>query len=271
MQLEGSPAPASRWQVRLGRVWIDRVGFDGALERIEALVSAGQGGAVFTPNVDHLVMAEDDLAFRTAYENVSVCLADGQPLVWLSRALGTPLPEKVSGSDLVWPLMQLAGRSGWRVYLLGGAPGAARIAGDRFTRELGVQVVGVDDARIEVGGESGRSAVERVRKARPDLLLVALGAPKQELWIHDALARMGPTVAIGVGATLDFISGRIRRAPPWMSRAGLEWLYRLAHDPRRLAYRYLVRDPRILAVMARTARLPRSLRVRPARAASGSD
>jgi N-acetylglucosaminyldiphosphoundecaprenol N-acetyl-beta-D-mannosaminyltransferase len=237
-----------------------------ALASIETLVGAGAGGAVFTPNADHVVMAEDDVAFRAAYHEARLSLADGQSLVWASRALGAPLPEKVSGSDLVWPLMQRAARRRWRVYLLGGAPGAAATAADRFRRELGVEVVGVDPAHIRVDGADGSAgaAAERVRATRPQLVLVALGAPKQELWIHAASARLGPTVAIGVGATLDFISGRARRAPRWTSRSGLEWLYRLAHDPRRLAGRYLLRDPRLVAVLLRTAALPRPLRVRDA-------
>jgi N-acetylglucosaminyldiphosphoundecaprenol N-acetyl-beta-D-mannosaminyltransferase len=251
-------------EVRLGELWVNALTFREALDAIEALVSAGAGGAVFTPNVDHVVLAEDDLAFRRAYEDADLRLADGQPLVWASRLLGTPLPEKVSGSDLVWPLVERAARRKWRVYLLGGAPGAALAAASRFREELGAAVAGVDDVHIDLGSADGgvELAAARVREARPDLLLVGLGAPKQELWIHRSLAAIRPAVAVAVGASLDFIAGRARRAPRWMSRAGLEWLHRLAHDPRRLARRYLLRDPRFLAVLARTAATPRALRSR---------
>jgi N-acetylglucosaminyldiphosphoundecaprenol N-acetyl-beta-D-mannosaminyltransferase len=240
------------------------VDFAGALAAIEALVDRGQGGAVFTPNVDHVVSAEDDAGLRAAYAGVSLSLADGQPVVWASRLLRTPLPAKISGSDLVWPLMQLAARRGWGVYLLGGAPGAARGAADRLVRELGVRVVGVDDARIPLEATPGAvdAPLERIRAARPDLVLVGLGAPKQERWIHRSRAGLGPAVALGIGASLDFLAGQVTRAPAWMSRAGLEWFYRLLQEPRRMAYRYLVKDPRFLAILLRTAVAPRGTRRR---------
>ena len=258
-----APAPPRR-QIRLGHLWIDALDFQGALDAIEALVDRGQGGSVFTPNVDHVVSAEDDAGLRAAYADVSLSLADGQPVVWASRLLGTPLPAKVSGSDLVWPLMARAARRGWGVYLLGGAPGAAEVAGARLVRELGVRIVGVDAARIPLEAVPGAvdAALERVRAARPDLVLVALGSPKQERWIHRSLAALRPAVALGVGASLDFLAGQVRRSPAWMSRAGLEWLYRLGQEPRRMAHRYLVKDPRFLAVLARTARAPAATRTR---------
>jgi N-acetylglucosaminyldiphosphoundecaprenol N-acetyl-beta-D-mannosaminyltransferase len=243
----------SRTRVRIGHVWIDALGFAEALTEIEQLVAAGRGGAVFTPNVDHVVTAEDDEAFRAAYAAASLSLADGQPLIWASRLLGTPLPAKISGSDLVLPLMDFAGRRGWRVYLLGGRPGAAAAAAERFQRELGVEIAGVDTPSIDLARESQDDAItERIRGARAHLVLVALGAPKQELWIHRVRERIRPAVAIGVGATLDFIAGHVRRAPAWMSRHGLEWLFRLSQEPRRLARRYLLKDPRFVVVLART-------------------
>lgn len=260
----GLGPPLGHAQVRLGHLWIDALTFAEALSRIEELVRAGRGGCLFTPNVDHVVTAEADEAFRAAYQGVSLCLADGKPLIWASRLLGTPLPAKISGSDLVWPLMELAGRRGWRVYLLGGPPGVADAVAARLVSELGVCVVGTASPVIRLEGSPGEddADVERVRAARPDLLLVALGTPKQERWIHRVLPRIRPAVAIGVGAALDFVAGRVRRAPRWMSGAGLEWLFRLAQEPRRLAHRYLVKDPRFVLVLARMALAPRSQRFR---------
>lgn len=251
-------------RVQLGHLWIDVVTFAGALRRIEELVEAREGGSVFTPNVDHVVTAEDDAAFRAAHGAASLVVADGQPLLWAARLLRTPLPEKVSGSDLVWPLMELAARRGWRVYLLGGAPGAAAAAGARFSKELGVEIVGIDDARIPEDAPPGAPdpVADRIRSAAPHLVLVALGAPKQEKWIHRSTAGLGPAVALGVGASLDFLAGHARRAPRWMSRAGLEWLHRLAQDPRRLARRYLIKDSRFAAILLRTLRVRRADRVR---------
>ena len=117
---------------------------------------------------------------------------------------------------------------------------------------------------IRVGDRSPEqlAIVERIRAARPDLLLVALGAPKQEFWIDEHFAEIAPAVALGVGASLDFIAGTIRRSPRWMSKVGLEWLYRLGQEPKRLWRRYLVDDPKFLAIVLRTWRLPRAERER---------
>jgi N-acetylglucosaminyldiphosphoundecaprenol N-acetyl-beta-D-mannosaminyltransferase len=262
--LRGREPGSARRQIRLGHIWIDALRFDEALAAIETLVSTGAGGAVYTPNVDHVVTAEDDLAFREAYSEASLSLADGQPLVWSARLLGTPLPAKISGSDLTWPLMERASRAGWRVFLLGAGPGVAERAAARLADELGVAIAGVDAPHIRLDAPSSETdaIVGWVRAARPDLVLVALGAPKQERWIHQVRFRLRPAVLLGVGASLDFIAGTIPRAPPWMSRLSLEWLYRLVREPRRLAHRYLWKDPRFLAILARTALAPRAQRVR---------
>ena len=243
-------------KVRIGALDVDPVTLDGALKRIAELVDHGNGGAVFTPNVDHVVKSEKHLAFRQAYSRADLCLADGMPIVWASRLLGTPLPEKVSGSDLVLPLAQLAADRGWRVYLLGGRPGVAAEAGEKMARELGVRVVGSDAPNIDPdgGSDEAEQTLDRIQTARPDLVLVALGAPKQELWIDRSGRHIAPAVAIAVGGSLDFFTGRVRRAPPWMSRAGLEWLFRLTQEPRRMWRRYLIEDPRFVAIVVRSWR-----------------
>jgi N-acetylglucosaminyldiphosphoundecaprenol N-acetyl-beta-D-mannosaminyltransferase len=260
---ENAPGPGLR-QLLIGRIWVDSVSFAGALERIAWLVDSGQGGSVFTPNVDHVVTAETDARFREAHAVASLSLADGKPLLWASRLLGSPLPAKVSGSDLVWPLMEQAAARRWRVYLLGGAPGVADEAAEVLRRKLGVVIVGVDASHVslEPPVDGVDPVADRVKAARPNLLLVALGAPKQEIWIHRNRERIGPAVALGIGASLDFVTGRVRRAPRWMSEAGLEWLVRLAQEPRRMAVRYLWKDPRFALILAREIAGPRSLRVR---------
>src|SRR5438132_415048 len=222
-------------RIRIGPLWIDALGFDQALDRIEQLAASGEGGAVFTPNVDHVVNAARRADFREAYAGARLSLADGQPLVWASRLLGTRLPEKVSGSDLVPRLLDRAAKRGLRVYFLGGVSGvaaeAARVARERF----GLEIVGVDSPAIGAAGEADPAVLARVREARAQIVLVALGSPKQELFIHRHQSDMGGAAALGIGASLDFLAGRVRRCPAWMSRVGLEWLYRLAQDPRRLA------------------------------------
>jgi N-acetylglucosaminyldiphosphoundecaprenol N-acetyl-beta-D-mannosaminyltransferase len=248
-----------RNRVRIGHLPVDSVSFDEALAKIAALVDRGNGGAVFTPNVDHVVKAEKHVEFRQAYSRADLCLADGMPIVWASRLLGSPIPEKVSGSDLVVPLARLAAERGWRVFLLGGGPGVAAEAGEKLAREVGVGVVGIESpvVRPDGGTDDAEQILNRVRAARPALLLVALGAPKQELWIDRFAAQLRPSVAIAVGGSLDFLTGRVKRAPPWMSGAGLEWLFRLTQEPRRMWRRYLVEDPRFVAIVARTWRATR--------------
>ena len=248
----------------LGGIPIDPLTLPQALDRIASLVAAGQGGCVFTPNVDHVVIAERNPAFRSAYAAADVSLADGMPILWASRLLGEPLPEKVSGSDLVFPLAGRAATMGWRVYLLGAAPEVASAAALKLRQRFpALDIVGTDSPRLDADGSGAdtEAALARLRRARPDVVLVALGAPKQEIWIHRNLDRLRPALAVGVGASLDFIAGRLRRAPPWMSRAGLEWLWRLAHEPRHLWRRYLVEDPRFALILLGEARA----RLRPAR------
>jgi N-acetylglucosaminyldiphosphoundecaprenol N-acetyl-beta-D-mannosaminyltransferase len=254
--------PVTPARVRIGRIEIDRLGFEDALQAIEALVERGRGGAVLTPNVDHVVRAERDAALRAAYSGADLALADGMPLVWASRLLGAPLPGRVAGSDLVLPLADRAARRGWSVYLLGGAAGDAERAAAVLDAR-GVRIAGIDAPRIDGGPQGARAAAaaaERVRAARPALVYVALGAPKQEIWIDRHRAVLAPAVAVGVGASLAFLAGSIPRAPRWMSRAGLEWAHRLAREPRRLWRRYLLEDPAFLAILLRSVRRERAAR-----------
>jgi N-acetylglucosaminyldiphosphoundecaprenol N-acetyl-beta-D-mannosaminyltransferase len=252
-----TPTPAhdrSVPRLSIGSVQVDAHTFASALDAIEALVVAGRGGAVFTPNVDHVVKAEHDAALREAYAAAELCLADGMPLVWASRLLAPRLPERVAGSDLVLPLLRRAASRGWGVYLLGGAPGSAELAAAAIAESTGARIAGTDAPHVSLErmdeGE-GAAALARVRAAHPQLLFVGLGAPKQELWIHRHRAELAPTVSLGVGAAIDFLAGRVPRAPRWMARTGLEWAYRLAREPRRLSRRYLVDDPEFLVILAR--------------------
>lgn len=241
-------------RLHLGHVPVDRVTFDGALDAIAAMVASSSGGAVFTPNVDHVVLAEEDDAFRHAYEAVDLSVADGMPIVWASRMLGEAVPEKISGSDLVPRLLDRAEASGWRVFLLGGGEGVAVEAAHRLrTTHPRLVIAGTSAPRIDMHEpEAVRERIlEEVRAAKPDIVLVGFGAPKQELFIHEAARALKPAVLLGIGASLEFLAGTVQRAPRWISAAGLEWAYRLMREPRRLWRRYLVRDPRFLFVLLR--------------------
>jgi N-acetylglucosaminyldiphosphoundecaprenol N-acetyl-beta-D-mannosaminyltransferase len=243
--------------VKIGSIAIDALGLNEALDVIEELVARGKGGMVFTPNVDHIVVAEDDATFRAAYQDADLSLVDGTPLMWAARLLGSPLPEKVSGSDLVRPLAARAAMRGWRVYLLGGRPGVAAQAKEILERDYpGLRIVGTSCPLIDLsmGIDEQQDVLDAIRAAKPDLLFLALGAPKQEIWAHRIRNVVGPAVMLGIGASLDFVTGAARRSPQWMSAIGLEWLYRLAQEPDRLWRRYLLRDPRFLVVVVREAR-----------------
>jgi N-acetylglucosaminyldiphosphoundecaprenol N-acetyl-beta-D-mannosaminyltransferase len=250
-------------RLKLGSIPIDVLTFAAALEAIDALVTAQRGGFVVTPNIDHVVLADENSAFREAYTDASLSLVDGQPLVWASRMLGAQLPEKISGADLILPLMERAALKRWRVYLMGAGPGVAEMAADEFRKRFGTQVVGCDAPRVSVdpGAADNAAALEKIKVARPDVVLVALGAPKQEIWMHRCLSQYAPAVALGIGAGLDFIAGTVKRAPQWMSQAGLEWAYRLTREPKRLWRRYLVNDPKFLLILARTLQRPLAERV----------
>ena len=241
------------------RMWMGRlpsmvVDFAGALRKIDSLVRAGAGGMVFTPNVDHVVLAERDERLQAAYSHASLSLVDGTPVLWAARFLRQPLPEKVSGSDLVIPLVQLAAAQGWRVFLFGGAPGVAeRAAAALEARVPALAIVGTAAPHVDIDGDPGarRAIAQEIAIRRPDLVLVALGAPKQEILCDEIKDLLAPALLVCVGAGLDFVAGTARRAPAWLSRIGLEWAYRLAQEPQRLAGRYLLRDPLFLAIFAR--------------------
>ncbi len=247
----------------VGEVPIDVVTFEAALEAIERLVAAKKGGYVVTPNIDHVVLADDNVAFRDSYRDASLSLVDGKVLLWASWILGHPLPDKISGSDLIFPLMEMAAKKKWRVYFMGAASGVAQKAAQAIFERYGTQVVGCDAPQVSVDPDARQNAeaLEKIREAKPDVLLVALGAPKQEIWMHRCAAQYAPAVALGIGAGLDFIAGTAKRAPKWMSNSGLEWAHRLAREPRRMWRRYLVNDPRFLLILARTMQKPSAQRL----------
>lgn len=218
---------------------------------LEAL-AAGHGGWVITPNLDHLRRLRQDARFREYYQQADLVVADGMPLVWASRLQGTPLPERVSGSNLVVSLSAAAAWKGYSLYLLGGVPGAAAQAAQVLqARFPGLRVVGLDcpPPGFEANPAAVRRLTERVLKAAPNIVYVALGSPKQE-WLIEQLRGPCPNAwFLGVGISFSFLAGQVRRAPLWMQRAGLEWLHRLAQEPGRLLRRYLVEGLPFAAVL----------------------
>jgi N-acetylglucosaminyldiphosphoundecaprenol N-acetyl-beta-D-mannosaminyltransferase len=252
----GSLRPQSRpKRVRIGTLELDALSKSQAIDAIVALVHERRGGTVFTPNVDHIVQAEHDPAFREAYGRTALSLVDGTPVLWAARLLGTPLPEKLSGSDLFEPLFERAAAEKLRVVLLGGGPGVAELAAKKLQESLpGLQLIDTLAPRLGLSvTDEERACVERLKQAKADLIFVCLGAPKQELFSDRNREALAPAVLVGFGAAVDFAAGTLRRAPAWVSRSGLEWAFRLAREPRRLAARYLLRDPEFLKIVAMQA------------------
>jgi len=210
-----------------------------------AELDAGRGGTIVTPNVDILRLARRDPEARGHVETASYVVADGAPLVWASRLAGVALPERVPGSNLIWSLSAaLAARTG-SVYLLGGPPGVAARAGEVLARRYpGLVVAGTASPSYGFADDPAELAAvsAAVVAARPDLVYVGLGFPKQERLIARLVPELPRCWFVGCGAAIGFVAGTQRRAPAWMQRTGLEWLHRLAAEPSRLVRRYLVHD-----------------------------
>jgi N-acetylglucosaminyldiphosphoundecaprenol N-acetyl-beta-D-mannosaminyltransferase len=209
---------------------------------------------VVTPNVDHIVQLQSHSEMRDSYRDAALVVADGWPLVAASRWLRNPLPERVAGSDLVPSLLAAAQTTAnFRVFLLGAAAGVGPRAADCIrSRWPGVNVCGAVSPRFGFDTDpiECNEVIEIVNAASPHLLVVGLGAPRQEIWLHRYSSQLNARVAIAAGATIDFLAGVQRRAPSWIQSARLEWLFRLMTDPRRLAGRYardVVVFPRLVA------------------------
>lgn len=211
-----------------------------AISAIGSLVAAGRPSCVITGNVHYAMLSHENADVRAINNRAAFILADGAPLVWASRWLGSPLPERVAGADLIFELSSEAARKGYRLFLLGGADGVAEEAGRRLRdRYPGLQIVGTACPPFrELTPEEEAALIERIRAAKTDILFVAFGQPKGERWIERHLQALAVPVCVQIGASLDFAADRVRRAPRWMQKCGLEWAFRLWLEPRRLFGRY---------------------------------
>jgi N-acetylglucosaminyldiphosphoundecaprenol N-acetyl-beta-D-mannosaminyltransferase len=198
---------------------------------------------VVTPNVAHLVSLQRDREFRKIYERALLAVPDGVPLLWAAKLLKSSLGGRVNGTDLFEKLAATAAQQGLKVFLLGGRSGAADKASDILTaRHPGLDIVGTYSPPY--GFENNYAEINRIntliQDAQPDILFVGLGAPKQEKWIANHYQELGVPVSIGIGVSFEFVAGMVNRAPKWMQKAGLEWLFRLISEPGRLWKRYLL-------------------------------
>jgi N-acetylglucosaminyldiphosphoundecaprenol N-acetyl-beta-D-mannosaminyltransferase len=231
--------------VRVAGLDFDPLCEEQVVSRIIADLKDSHGGWVATPNIDICRQAEKDEATHNLLRTASLVVADGMPLLWAARLRGDRLPERVTGASLIFTLSAAAADQGRSIYLLGGEPGVPELAASELARRFpGLVVAGVNAPPSGFDCQpAGLAAVRRaLEEVRPDIVYVGLGFPRQERVIA-AVAPAAPTAwFIGCGAAIPFAAGTLRRAPEWMQRLGLEWLYRLISEPRRLFGRYILND-----------------------------
>jgi len=219
-----------RKRVRILGIRVDDVTTSETLALMERFIAEGTPHQIVTLNPEFIMEAQRNPAFRVVLEEASLAIPDGYGVLWAARILGQPLRERVAGSDLLPLVAHLSAKKGYRLFLLGAAPGvAAKAAQILQEQNPGLQIAGTYAG--SPAPEEEERIIQRVVKVRPDFLFVAYGAPHQDLWIHRNLAQLGVPVCMGVGGAFDFIAGIVPRAPLWMRRRGLEWLYRLWRQP----------------------------------------
>lgn len=230
---------------------VDNLTMNEAIEEIDKLIQENRNAYVVTPNVDHIVQVERGGELYEAYREADLVLTDGKPLLWIARWYDTPIKEKISGSDLFPRLCGMAARKNYSMFFLGGKEGvAASAASNLQMRYPGLQVSGTYSPPygFEKDANELKKIEQMIKKHNPQILIVGLGCPKQELFMMHNRKRLNVPVSLGLGASLDFEAGNIKRAPRWMSECGLEWLYRMVQDPKRLVKRYLIDDRKILSL-----------------------
>ena len=252
--------------VDLVGVPVGLIDYERTLRWIDAMVAAGGRGYVCVCNVHTVMASGEDSELRSALMSSSVNVPDGQPLVWAMNALGHDLDRRVYGPELMARACARAAETGQRFYLYGGRDQGAlfQLALNLRRRFPGIKIVGGYSPPHRPLTEEERDAVvAEINGARPDVVWVGIGVPKQEKWMAEMRPRLGAPVLVGVGAAFDFHAGLVPQAPPWVQDAGLEWAYRLYREPRRLWRRYLRYNPRFVAAFGRQLAAHRRSRRRP--------
>ena len=230
-------------QIDTARIWgvpLACLTYEETLDEVDRLIGRGQPAYFITANLHYAMLADRDRRLQDINERAAFIVADGMPMVWRSRLKGPRLPERVTGSDLIFLLSHRAAERGHRVFLLGGGPGVADKAAENLCQMFpGLEIVGIESPMIDNLSDSAHaSLVERIRQARPDLLLIAFGQPKGEKWMAEYCTALGVPACVQLGASFDFAAGRVARAPRWTHKIGAEWLYRIWREPRRMIPRY---------------------------------
>ncbi|WP_438434520.1 WecB/TagA/CpsF family glycosyltransferase [Gorillibacterium sp. sgz500922] len=235
-------------KVKLLNTYVNNVTINETLDIIEQMIQRGKKSYIVTVNVDIIMKIENDEYLKKIADNADMVLVDGKPLIWISKMYKRPIKEKVSGSDLVPKLCDLAAEKGYTMFILGGKDGIAEQAKQNIERDYpGVKVVGTYAPPFGFDKDYTELAYinSMISALHPDLLITCFGCPKQEKWIYDNIQNYDAKVSVCAGATVDFLAGNIKRAPRWMSEHGLEWFYRFLQEPRRLFKRYFIDDVKI--------------------------
>lgn len=220
--------------VRILGFRIDRVSMEAALQRIEAFIAEGVPRYLVTADASMVVTAKEDPELAGIVDRADLVTPDGAGILWASRELQTPITDKVSGVDLVGEMVRLSAEKGYRIFFFGAGPGVAEEAAVNLrTKFPGAHIVGTRDGYFKPEQES--DIVAQIKAAKPDVLFVAMGIPKQEKWITRYKDEIGVPVSAGIGGSFDVYSGRVQRAPLWMQKRGLEWLHRLYKNPKKIS------------------------------------
>lgn len=228
-------------RMRFLNTHVDNLTMSEAIEATDKLIRNKKHSYIVTPNMDHIVLMEKDKLFKEIYDNADLILTDGKPLLWIAKKQGTPIKEKISGSDFFPEMCKLAAKKGYKIYILGAAEGVAAKAAENLQRKYhGLQIVGTYSPPIgfEKNNDEVIGIIKKINDSCADVLAVALGSPKGEKFIYRIRDKIDVKLSISIGATIDFEAGNVKRAPKWMSNVGLEWLYRITQDPGRLIKRY---------------------------------
>lgn len=239
-------------KIRLLNTYVNNMSMKETTDAIEKMVKADKKSYVVAVNVDVIVKIERDTLLKTITDESDLVLVDGKPLIWISKLHKEPIKAKISGSDLVPRLCEIAAEKGYTIFILGGADGIAGKAKKRLEEKLpGIKIVGTYAPPF--GFEKDQKEVDRINRmineVHPDLLIICLGCPKQEKFIYQNIKHYNAKVSICAGATVDFLAGNVKRAPRWMCNYGLEWFYRFLQEPKRMFKRYFVDDIKILELV----------------------
>ena len=232
--------------------YVNNLDWEETFEAIDRMTERGQPAYIVEINTDVCIKIEKDSYLKEIAEKADLSLVDGKPLLWVAKWMKRPVKEKISGSDLTYALCERAARKNYSIFILGGGEGVAETAAGKIRKQFpGIRIAGVCSPEIgfERNPESLKRLNEQIREAMPDLLFVCLGCPKQEKWVYENYRQCGAKVSLCAGASVDFLAGKKKRAPGWVSSCGMEWFYRFLKEPKRLFRRYFIDDMKIFSLI----------------------